>query len=311
MRIAITGADGFIGRALVRHASDSGLSVRALVRERRTDFPYEMKVVETGNLERSLDPARFFDGCSIAVNLAARVHVTREGPRDPEAAYFSANADMPVALAVAAARAGVRRFVQLSSVAALCSLTPPGLCVGDDFPPAPDNAYGRSKLAGDRGLAQLQTEIGISVVSLRPPTVFGPGVAAYFRQLMRCAKAGLPLPLGGIANQRSFMFLENLADAILAAAHSSESGSFIVTDSPPVSTAEIYRKLLRLYGRPGWVPAVPSTLVKPLARMSLGARADSLLADSSFDGSRFANLFKWFAPVAFDQALALTVGERG
>ena len=309
MKLAIAGAAGFVGRAIVEQSLERGHRVRALVRGSTALFPAEVETLVTGDLRAGSLPPGLFDGCDAVVNCAARVHVTRETEADPEQAYRSANSDLPVALLDLAADSGLGRFVQLSSVAAVTSVTPPGIAVGDSFEPRPHSPYGRSKLAADLRLQQRSKERGIAHVSLRPPTVFGPGVAAYFRMLMRCAKAGVPLPVGGVENRRSFIFSSNLADAVLVAASGKAEGSFIVTDSEPISTAHLYRSLLRLYRRPVTVPRLPEALVRGLSRLVLGGRAESLLGNSAYDGSRFAETMRWRPPVEFDRALELTVGH--
>jgi nucleoside-diphosphate-sugar epimerase len=305
-RIAVTGAGGFIGRALVRRLCDSGLEVRALVRRHQDCRLPNLQIIEAGDLTKA-DLPSLLEGCDAVINLAARVHITREVDPDPETAYARLNCDFVVDLAESARRAGVGRFVQMSSVAALSSVTPLGVVANDDFDPRPLSPYGRSKLAGDEALARLAGECGLSVVSLRPPTVFGPGVGAYFRQLMRFARLGLPLPLGRFNNMRSFIFVDNLTDALLAATLKSIAGTFIVTDSPPISVAALYRRLLEAHGRPAWLPAIPQRIVKAVAGLVLGGAADSLLASSAFDGSRFANAFEWRPPVEFGAALQATV----
>ena len=125
--------------------------------------------------------------------------------------------------------------------------------------------------------------------------------------LLRCAKLGLPLPIGDIRNRRSFIYLENLADAILAAAASRHEGTFIVTDSPPISTAELYRSLLRLCRRPPIVPPIPEYAIRGVGKLLLGDRVESLLGDAAYDGSRFSRDFDWSPPVDFQTALRLTV----
>jgi UDP-glucose 4-epimerase len=282
--------------------------VRAVVR-RSTVFPAEVETVVTGDLLPTGLPQRMFDECDAAINCVARVHIMRETEADPERAYLSVNSDLALALLDGAAESGVRRFVQLSSVAAVTSVTPAGTIVDDTFDPRPHSPYGRSKLDADLRLQQRSAERGIAVVSLRPPTVFGPGVGAYFRMLMRCAKIGIPLPVGAVENRRSFIFSSNIADAVLTAADGKGEGSFIVTDSPPLSTADLYRSLLHLYRRPVLIPRVAAPLVRGMFRLVLGGRADSLLCNSAYDGSRFEKTFDWTPPVAFDEALARTVGN--
>lgn len=307
MRIAITGAGGFIGRALTRAALLQGLKVRGLVRDQTGVFSREVEVACCGDLSRASNLPELFDDCACVVNLAARTHVIRETAGAPQEAFMTENADLAVIVADAAARAGVGRFIQMSSVAAVCSVTRSGVIIDDTADAAPGGLYGCSKLAADVRLAKLTHETGMTIASLRPPAVFGPGVGAYFRQLMRCAKAGLPLPFGQVANRRSFIYVENLADAVLCALSSDIRGNFIVTDSDPISTADLYRRLLRLYGRPNVVLSVAPALARSAARLILGDRVDSLLGNSAFDGTYFKDKFNWSPPIDFDEALTRTV----
>jgi len=286
---------------------ERGYHVRALVRSKASCGFDRAETIETGDLTGRDDLPHLLAGCDVVVNLAARVHVLKEKEKNPEAAFVRFNADMAVQLARAASTAGVARFVQMSSVAAVRSVTPPGLIVGDGFPPAPQSSYGRSKLVADEALLQISGEIGLEVVCLRPPTVFGPNVGAYFRKLLKSAQMGIPLPIGGIDNKRSFIFNDNLADAVLATATGVAQGAYLVTDSPPVSTADMYRLLLRAYGRRGWVPALPANPVLGLAHLALGDRADSLLGWSAFEGSRFQRDFTWEPPVPLQAAIETTV----
>ncbi len=302
----MTGAAGFLGRRLVRRLLERGLEVRALVRRPVGDQLWGAEVVVAGDIAQAALPP-LLAGCDIVINLAARVHVTRETAADPDQLYFQLNRDLPLALARSAHEAGAVRFVQMSSVAAIGSVTPPGQIFDDDTTSNPQNAYGRSKLAADEGLQALSSECGLSTISLRPPTVFGPGVGAYFRRLMNCARFGLPLPIGKIENARNFIFIDNLVDAVAAAAYRDHQGAFIVTDSPPISTAHLYACLLDAYERRAWVPRVPAGPVRLVARTLLGDRAESLLGSSAFDGSRFGATFGWTPPTSFAEAIAATV----
>lgn len=293
--LAVTGAGGFIGRALIRRLSERGIPARAIVRT-----PMELRLpgvqfIAAGDLAKA-DLAPLFEGCDVVVNLAALVHRPDAAPE----AHLRANRDLPLRLARAARG---KRFVQLSSVSAIASVTAAGEMLDDGSAPRPSGPYGQSKLAADEALAKA----GVSFVALRPPTVYGPGVPAQFRRLMNCARWGIRLPLGGVANARSMIFAGNLADAIVAAAFGKAEGAFIVTDSSPVSTASLYHALLAAYGRGTWLPSLPAAPLGWLTRAALGDRAESLLASSAFDGSRFAETFGWHPATGFDEAIRLTV----
>lgn len=310
VRIAVTGAGGFVGQALCLRLARDGHAVRAIS---RTPIPFSSGIesVAAGDL-LATDAAPLFAGCDAVVNCAARVHVLR---REEEAqardAFERHNHHLPVRLATTARNEGVSRFVQLSSVAAITSTTPPGTVVDDTTKELrPCSPYGWAKRYADEKLAALNSG-RFATVALRPPAVYGPGVGAFFARLMGAAKLGLPLPVGGIDNARSFILLDNLLDAIACAIERPVAGKFIVTDSPPLSTAALYRRLLALYGHPDRVWRWPAAPVHAAARLLLRQRASSLLGDAAFSGERFAREFGWTAPVTMNEGLRLTVeGSR-
>lgn len=312
MRILVTGASGFLGRAIVAAGAQPGHHMIAVSRA-GAQVPGAAEVQACGDLAETVDGVSFA-GVDCVVNCAARVHVLeREDTAAAQAAYTRMNVEVPLELARGARDAGVRRFIQISSVAALASRTAPGEVVDDDSAPAPTSPYGRSKLIADQRLAEMAGE-DFTVTALRPPALYGPGVGAWFAMLVRAAKSGLPLPVGAIPNRRSFAFVGNVADAVLCAAggerSSVRSGSFIISDSLPISTAALYRKLLALHGFPDRAWRWPAPFMRLAARLALGERAASLTGDAAFDGGRFAQVFDWQAPTDMDTALRLTIAKE-
>lgn len=312
MRILVTGASGFLGRAIVAAGAESGHHMIAASRT-GAEVPGAAEVQACGDLAQSLDGIALA-GVDCLVNCAARVHVLeREDAGVAEAAYHRMNAEVPVELARRARAAGVRRFIQISSVAALATQTPPDEVIDDASTPHPTTAYGRAKLLADQQLAELASA-DFAVLSLRPPALYGPGVGAWFAMLMRAAKAGLPLPLGAISNRRSFAYVGNVADAVVCAARENtglvRSGSFTLCDSLPISTAALYRKLLALHGFSDRAWRWPAPVMRLGARIALGDRAASLVGDAAFDGSRFAREFDWQPPTDMDTALSLTAKQE-
>lgn len=306
--VAVTGAAGFVGRAVVAHLAGSGRHVRAITRNEPT-IDEATETIAAGDL-LAADWGPLVQGCDAIVHCAARVHVLkREDPTQAEIDYREMNAELPVRLAERAKAAGLRHFVQLSSAAAIASRSAPGETITDDTPPRPTSPYGRSKLEADRRLLDLASD-NFHVVSLRPPAVFGPGVGAFFARFDRAARSGLPMPLGRIANRRSFVYAGNLADAVACALAGSRSGAWLLTDSAPVATADLYRRLLALHGFGDRVWHWPSWSVWTVARLMLRHRADSLLGDAAYDGRRFSSDFNWIAPIPLDEALRYTVNAR-
>jgi len=195
--------------------------------------------------------------------------------------------------------------VWLASEAVPSSSSPVEGCSAVTFP-RPPSPYGKSKLAADLALSSLN-DGAFSVVSLRPPAIYGPGVGAWFRMFEKAARYGLPLPLGTIRNSRSFVFVEKVADAVATALESGPAGAFIVTDGPPVSSASLYARLVRLHGHRPRVFSLPKPLVRCAARLLLGERAQSLLGDAAFDGTAFMRAHSWSPAIDLNEGLARTL----
>jgi nucleoside-diphosphate-sugar epimerase len=105
-----------------------------------------------------------------------------------------------LSLASQAAAAGVSRFIFMSSVKALAERSGSRPLRPDDAP-APEDAYGRAKLAAELGLAQIQADTGLNIVTLRPPLIYGPRAKGNFALLVRVVRRGLPLPFASLTNR--------------------------------------------------------------------------------------------------------------
>lgn len=299
-RILVTGAGGFIGRGLLPRLAAGGYDVRAASRQPGNP-PAES--ISVGPIGPDTDWAAALDGIDAVVHLAARVHVTRDDSGDPLAAFRQVNAAGTARLARQAVEAGVRRFVLVSSVKAAAE-TSPGRPLRETDPARPRTPYGISKWEGEQA---LRAEAGrMEAIVLRPPLVYGPGVGANFRALLRLVDAGLPLPLGSVGNRRSLIARANLVDAIVASlvASGAAGGTFYVADGPPLSTPALVRKLAAALGRPARLFSAPIPLIANLARL-LG-RADaaaSLLSSLEIDDAAFRAAAGWRPPLEQGTAL--------
>src|SRR5690606_20390339 len=148
------------------------------------------------------------------IHCAARVHVMNEHSVDPLGAFRAVNVNATLNLARQAATVGVRRFIFVSSIKVNGESTVNGQAFSASDEPAPEDAYGLSKLEAEKGLIQLATETGMEVVIIRPPLVYGPGVKGNFASMARLVDKGLPLPFGAINNKRSLVSIDNLVDLI-------------------------------------------------------------------------------------------------
>lgn len=254
------------------------------------------------------------EGLDAIVHAAARVHVMHDRAEDPLAEYRRANVAGTLGLAEAAAAAGVRRFVFVSSIKVNGERTARGRPFRPDDPPAPVGPYGRSKLEAERGLHKLGQTSGLEVVVVRPVLVYGPGVKANFRALMALAGRAIPLPLGGIANRRSLVFLGNLTDLIATGlTHPAAVGRvFLAADAEAVSTPELVTALAHAQGKRSWLPRVPVWLLAAAGRVTGRQAAVARLNQSlEVDISDAARRLDWTPPYALAEGLAATVAGRG
>lgn len=301
-----------MGHALCRHLAVAGHSVIAVVRSEIPD-PGWMEARISGDLETRRNFAELVSGADAVVHLAARVHMMRETAADTEAAYRRANADVTESLSKAAADAGVRRFVFLSSVKVNGEQTINGAYT-EENEPAPEDAYGRSKLAAEQALRKLSEESGLSCVSLRVPLVYGPGVGANFAALLGLCNLPFPLPLSGITtNRRSLLFLGNLNEAIRTVLEDTtdRTATFLLSDGEDLSTADLVRRLRRSLNRRVPDLSVPDSAFRTLAGLA-GRKlaADRLCGSLQIDSSCFRQTFHWTPAFSVDQGLAATVAWR-
>lgn len=262
--IAVTGASGFVGRAVCADLAAHGFAVRRLSRQ---GGPSDLLGVDY-NDPRALHAA--LDGCEAVIHTAARAHVLRESSNDPEQAFTAANVELSLAVADAAALAGLPRFVFVSSIGAVCSSSPMGSVVSEDSPCGPTTPYGRSKLAAERVLASRLQSSATSLVVVRPPLVHGANAPGNLQRLRHWIEAGRPLPLGSIVNRRSLVHVSNLARALrLSATTPAAAGrTYHVRDRRDRSTPELIEELARSCGRRARLFRCPPVMLAALSRLA-------------------------------------------
>ncbi len=259
MLLALTGATGFIGQHLLRELPKRGYRLRVLLR-RPTAVPTWTSSAVIGDLARPQNMSSALAGVDAVIHSAGLAQAMSGVPEDD---YRVINTEATIGLARAARRAGAKRFVFLSSIRAQCGPTA-DMVQTEAFEPRPTDAYGKSKLAAERGLAELD----IDWVSLRAMLVYGPGVKGNMAQLMRLARLPLPLPLGSLRARRSLLAVENLSAAIEAvlATPGTLRRPFIVADPQALTVAEMIAAMRHALGRRPNVFPLPATLLELLLR---------------------------------------------
>jgi nucleoside-diphosphate-sugar epimerase len=307
-RVAITGAGGFVGRALCHSLSTEGMEITAVIRS--GDIPQgASETHRIGDITDRTGLRAAFEGVDAVVHLAGRAHVMQDDTADPLAEYRRINVEGTKAVADCAADAGAGRVVFVSSIMVNGERTD-NEAFSETDAPAPEDPYGVTKREAEEALFEIARARGIEAICLRPPLVYGPGVRANFAALMKLCDSSFPLPFGGIThNRRSLIFVGNLTSAIKAAlSHENAAGRvFLVRDGEDLSTAGLIRVLRQALGRsPRLVPVPASWLNAMLCLIGRRAMAERLLGSLTIDDSAFRTTLGWTPPLAIADAMEVT-----
>ena len=286
MRMLVTGADGFIGRCVCKRLCESGHEVVAACRKGGREPPGTLPAA-IGAIEEYEAWHSLLDGIDIVVHLAAVTHSGDLISRAAAPRYASINVAATRRLAKAARDANVRRLVFMSSIKVNGehSSALPGFRFDD--PPAPRDNYGASKWRAEQSLKELAMEDDLAVTVLRPPVVYGPGMKGNLLAMMHWIARGRVLPLADISNQRSMIYVGNLADAVVCAARDGPVGlqGFTLADIE-LSTPDLVRAMARsldvepkIFSCPSWMLQALGTLTG--RRDAIERLTGSLLVDAA------------------------------
>jgi nucleoside-diphosphate-sugar epimerase len=288
-RILVTGASGFVGKALCSIFLAKRLTVRAAVRSVDLMLSLDgLDYVAVGEVNGQTDWSSALEGVDCIIHCAARAHVMQETGAYPLVDYRSVNVEGAQRLAEQAAALRVR-LVFLSSIKVNGDETLLGAPFMVSQTPAPEDLYGISKWEAEQALWKVAAQRGLEVVVVRLPLVFGPGVKGNLLRLLRWVSLGMPLPLGAVHNQRSMIGLVNLGELLLLCAeHPDAAGqTFLASDSQDLSTPELIQLMAEGMNRHARLLRVPVSVLK-LGSSMLGKRGEidrltgSLQVDSGY-----------------------------
>jgi len=295
--VALTGATGFIGQQLLKGLTARGYRLRVLLR-RPSILPEGCASVLIGDLAKPYNMSEALAEVDAVIHSAGLANTMSGLPEDD---YRLFNTEATIAFARAAERARVKRFVFLSSIRAQSGPTADGVLT-EEREPQPTDAYGRSKLEAEKGLA----ETGLDWAALRLALVYGPGAQGNIARLIKLAQSPYPLPLAGLKARHSLLGLENLVEAVdrILTAPAPLKRPFIVADPKPLTVGEIVAALRAGLGRPAGLFYVPGPMLKAALRASGQiASAEPLFGSLVADSSALARL-DWTPRVATQQGLA-------
>jgi nucleoside-diphosphate-sugar epimerase len=309
-RILVTGASGFVGRTLCAHLIRKGWQVNAAIRTAQIEpLPAGIVIHRIADIGPNADWSDAVAGVNAVVHLAARVHVMHETAMQGLELYRHVNTEGTALLARIAARAGVERFIYLSTIKVNGERSTSAPFTETDTP-NPVDAYGISKMEAEQRLADISHETGISTVIFRPPLIYGPGVKGNFLRLMQIIRRRIPLPLGSINNARSMLGVDNMVSAIDTALSIARpiSGTFLLSDDHDLSTPELIRHISTAMNlAPLMFPCPPAVLLATARIAGKGGEASRMLESLRIDCTKIKKELQWNPPITVDTGIAAAV----
>jgi nucleoside-diphosphate-sugar epimerase len=307
-KVLVTGANGFIGRALCLFLKRKGYVVRAAVRGERIDIPGVDEYVQVGDISRSTDWQQALIGIDLVVHLAGCAHNLKKATAASFNTFRQVNVFATESLAKASAKAGIKRFIFVSSV----KVNGEGAIrpYNEKDIPAPEDAYGMSKREAEEVLAGIGARTGLQTVILRLPLVYGPEAKANFKELIKAISSGVPLPLKGLKNRRSFLYIGNLTDAIaVCLVHPRAAAeTFLLSDRQDVSTEELVKIISFAMNKRIVLFFFPANLLRVFSKIMGKERAVNKITGSlAVDSSKIGDLLGWKPPFTLEEGIRLTV----
>ena len=307
LNIAITGASGLVGKSLCHELVLRRFNVSAFTRgsQNLLDKTHYHAI---DDIKNKINWIAMLDNVDVIVHLAARVHVMQDTSKNPLQEFLAVNLHGTVNLAQAAAKAGVKRFVFVSSVKVNGEFTEIQPFSENDMP-QPQDAYAISKWEAEKALRHIEKETGMEVVIVRPPLVYGAGVKANFASLLKVVNKKLPLPLASVQAKRSLIYVGNLVDALIVCASNPKAAgqTYLVSDGYAVSMPQLIKKMAFALNKRSYILPFPVSMMRLLAKaVGKVSSVDRLTQSLVIDSSKIRQELDWMPPFTMDQGLKLT-----
>jgi len=302
--ILLTGATGFVGQALAGSLFNTYGSLACAVRKYAKSLPSHYGQKAVGNITVKTDWGDALLGINVVVHCAAKAHVLEKTAGSSLDEFRKTNTAGTLNLANQAAKAGVKRFVFISSIGVNGNNNTSSF--SEKSSEMPQEAYAISKYEAEQGLLAIAKKSGMEVVIVRPPLVYGPNAPGNFGSLVRWMNKFVPLPLGAIHNQRSLVALNNLVSFIVHCIDHPKAANeiFLISDNEDVSTSELLRKVANAFGKKSWLIPVPVCLMTLAAKLIGKADvANRLFGSLQVDSSKARDLLGWKPVITMDEQL--------
>ncbi|MBL1209502.1 NAD-dependent epimerase/dehydratase family protein [Geminocystis sp. GBBB08] len=305
--ILITGATGFIGSNLLPKLEQNNFNISLTVRN-ATNFSSIYSLIPLNSIDGDTNWRQALKNIDVVIHMAARAHILKESVTNPEAEFDQVNAEGTINLVKQSIEAGVKHFIFFSSIGAIATLS--DTIINESSPCNPDTPYGKSKLKAEKAIKEICPNSTMTYTILRPTLVYGPNNPGNMERLLKLTAKNLPLPLGGINNSRSLVYVGNLVDAIITCIEhpNAKNQIFIISDGEDLSTPELICRIGKAMGKSPLLLPFPPSLLK-LATKIIGKEdvGDRLLGSLQVDSSKIRQMLNWNPPYTVDEGLKITV----
>ena len=310
-KILVTGASGFVGRALCPELSDRKYNVIGAFRstDKFTGFKDSMECIAVGEIGPDTDWTHALSGVDVVIHLAARAHVLRENTAYSLSEFSKVNVAGTEKLAGDIVSNGVKRLIYISSIGVNGNNTS-GSPFTEEMLPHPYDPYTKFKWEAEQLLHNIAQETGLNIVILRPPLIYGPNAPGNFGRLLTLVKSNIPLPFGSINNRRSFIYVRNLVDAIIKCIEHPNvaNQTFLVSDGQDISTPGLIKMIAVAMGKKVNLIPFPPFFLKMFGSLAgKGSDVGRLTGSLQVDSSKIRRTLGWTPPFTIEKGISETV----